>query len=103
MNQLIQKAVKKAQSNYSNRYKISALGLNSKGELLGSATNSPRFSRYGGGVHAEMALLKRYGSNVKTIIICRVGASGDVLPIQACDKCQKVLDKLKIKVISVTA
>ena len=101
MKSLILKAIKKANSNSTNRYKVSALGLNSKGELIGSATNSPRFSRYGGGIHAEMALLHRYGTNIKTIIICRVGGNGTPLPIKPCDKCQKVLDKLKIKVLSV--
>jgi len=82
------------------RYKVSAIGLDHKGNLLGSAFSSYRFSRYGGGIHAEMALLHRYSSNVKTILICRVGRSGDILPIDPCPRCQKVLNKLGIKVIT---
>ena len=82
------------------RYKVSAIGLDHKGNLLGSSFSSFRFSRYGGGLHAEMALLHRYGANIKTMIICRVGRSGEILPIDSCSRCQKVLNKMGIKVIA---
>jgi len=100
MNHLVDMAIKKSQ-NSSSKFKISAVGLNHKGEILGQAFNRPRFDRYGGGVHAEMALLNRYGNRVKTIILCRTGNSGDILPIDPCVRCQKVLDKKGIKVVTV--
>ncbi len=81
------------------RYKVSAIGFNHKGELLGTAFSSFRFSKYGGGLHAEMALLHRYGSNVKTIMICRVGNTGEILPIDPCRNCKKILDKMGIKIV----
>lgn len=98
MKALHYKAIQKAkQSNI--KFKISAIGLNHKGEYLGSAFNDVRFDHFGGGFHAEMRLLHRYGNKVKTIILCRVGKSGKIRPIEPCKNCQKVLDKLKIKVV----
>jgi cytidine deaminase len=101
MNAIQDRAINKAKQSQA-KYKISAIGLDRRGNLLGSACNQLRFSKFGGGLHAEMLLLHRYGNKVKTIILCRVGRGGDVLPIEPCDKCQKVLDKLKIKVVSIT-
>lgn len=100
MTKFIELAINKALQS-SSTHKVSAIGLNAKGELLGAAFNSPRFSRHGGGNHAEMALLKRYGKNVRTIILCRTGKSGDILPIEPCSRCSKVLKKLGIKVYTV--
>jgi hypothetical protein len=45
--------------------------------------------------------MRRYGSNIKTILISRVGHSGILRPISPCKTCQKVADKLGIKIISV--
>lgn len=100
MKHLIPQAIKKAAQSPS-KYKISAIGLDDKGQVLGSAFNGLRFERFGGGIHAEMALLARYGKNVRTIILCRVGMAGDLRPIKPCDRCQKTLDKKSIKVITV--
>lgn len=100
MRHWIERAKQKAKQS-SGRYKISAVGFDHKGNYLGISCNYKRFDRYGGGLHAEMNLLHRYGSKVKTMMICRVGATGDLLPIDPCERCQKVLDKLGIKVITI--
>lgn len=83
------------------KYRISAIGLDKFGKVLGAAMNRPMLSKYHGGVHAEMSLLQRYKNNVKTIILCRVSASGNLLPIDPCERCAKVLDKMNIKVVSI--
>lgn len=31
--------------------------------------------------------MRRYGKALKTIVICRVGQGGDLLPIHPCDAC----------------
>jgi cytidine deaminase len=93
-------AINKAMQSPS-KYKISAIGLDHRGKVLGSTFNSLRFNRYGGGLHAEMRLIQRYRNNVKTIILCRVGRSGNILPIQPCERCAKVLTKKNITVITV--
>lgn len=83
------------------RYKIAAFGFNRKGELIGKATNRPRLDKYHGGLHAEMALLLRYGSSIHTIILCRVNKSGNFLPIHPCHSCSKVLTAMSIKVVTI--
>lgn len=84
------------------RYRISAIGLNKKGEVIGSAFNKPRFDKLHGGLHAEVNLIRRYQSQLKTIIICRVNAKGKVLPIHPCVKCKELADKLKIEIKSIS-
>jgi cytidine deaminase len=93
-------AKKKAEQGTLN-YRVSAVGLNRKGEVIGSACNTPRFFKYGGGNHAEMNLLEKCKSKPHTIILCRIGNGGDVLPIKPCERCQKILDKYNIKVKTV--
>jgi cytidine deaminase len=85
------------------RYRVSAMALNKKGELIAFATNKPRFSKYHGSIHAEMALMARYGTEIHTIIITRVGRSGKVQPIHPCDKCSEVAKSLGIKIRTVEA
>ena len=86
-------------------YRISAIAFNKKGEFLGSATNGfqmdGRTPNKGCGIHAERKLISRYKYNIKTIIICRIGGGGNILPIEACSVCQKIADKMGIKIISV--
>lgn len=97
---IIIKARKKAlQSNC--HFKISAIGFSRKGNILGSVTNHHRFSRKGGGKHAELRLMERFGMGLHTILICRVGKGGDILPIDPCYVCQAMADKLGIKIITV--
>jgi len=99
-NEVINRAIKKANKSIC-KFKISAIGFNNKGEVIGSYTNKPRFSRYGGGIHAEAALIKRYGKKLKTILICRVNGNSGLLPISPCDNCQKLAKKFNIKIVSV--
>lgn len=99
-NSLVEKAIKKANDSCC-RFKVSAIGISSKGNVLGSCINNHRFDGKGGGIHAEINLIRRFGKKLNTIIICRVGRGGDLLPIDPCDNCQKVADKMGIKIISV--
>ena len=97
---LIKTAIKKA-SQSTCTYRISAIGLNKRGDILGSSTNRHGKEGKGKGKHAEIELIKRYGRKIKIIILCRVGGSGDILPIKPCENCQKVIDKMGIKVLTV--
>lgn len=83
------------------RFKISAIGLNRKGDVIDYSCNYIRYQRDGGGVHAEQALIKRNGRRLKTIIICRVNNSGDILAIEPCEKCKNIARKYGIKIISI--
>lgn len=97
----IEIAYAKAKRSYCN-FKISAIALDHNGKVLAYAINQPRFDWKGGGYHAEMLALRKGGPRTKTIILCRVGGNGKILPIQPCPACRKVLNRLKIKVCSVT-
>ena len=79
------------------RYKISAIGFDNKGRMIGMSTNKPRINRKGGGFHAEINLIRRYKENLKSIFICRINSKGELLPISACKNCQEVMSKLNIR------
>ena len=96
---ILEIAKRKAQKS-SCTFKVSAIALSHKDEVLGVTCNTHRFSRKGGGTHAETRLIERYGNNIKTIIICRVGKSGTLLPIDPCENCSKVARDYGIKIIS---
>jgi cytidine deaminase len=96
-----ERLIKKAKTSICH-YKISAIALNKKGDVLGYSMNKPRFTRYGGGKHAEMELIHRYSERIKTIVICRIGKKGILLPIVPCKKCRKIADKLGIVIRGVS-
>jgi cytidine deaminase len=82
-------------------YKVSAIGLNKKGEVTYKAFNKSRFMKLGGGIHAEMEVMLKGGPGIRTIIICRVGNSGDILPIHPCEVCRRKSEELGIRIVSV--
>ena len=102
MNEIVELARKKASKmNKHLNYRVVAVGLSRKGDLVGIRTNS--FGLKSGkknGKHAERELLKRYGNRVRSIVLLRFGYSGGILPIKPCENCQKLLDKLGVKVVT---
>lgn len=96
------RAIKKAlQSNC--KFRVAAFGFNRKGEMVISKTNVKRFSRKGGGIHAEQRIFsqaRRYG--ILTILICRVGKGGKLRPINPCISCTNIANKLGITIRTVT-
>lgn len=81
-------------------YKIAALGINAEGRIIGCTYNKPRFNWKGGGIHAEISLMKKYGKQLKTIYILRIGSGGDIRPIEPCKTCKEKADELNIKIKS---
>lgn len=86
-------------------YRISGVAISKHGNILGWASNGYRKEyvepgKYSG-EHCEMRLIKRYGSRISTIIIMRIGSGGNILPIDPCEKCAKVAEKMGIKITSV--
>ncbi len=90
-------------------YRISAVAFDKKGDVLGNTFNTFRNGdvfagdqhRTGAGLHAEARLMKRYGKNIKTILIMRIGNSGNILPIDPCPACKRMAKKLGIKIVTV--
>lgn len=95
-----ERLVKKAMQSHCN-YKVAAFGFNKKGELIYQSVNKHRFTRKGGGIHAEMEVMLKAGPGLKTIIICRTNRSGDLLPIDPCPTCAGKADELGIKIKTV--
>ena len=91
-------------------YKVSAIALDAKGDILGHVTNThskgwdilekQEVGRPGTAFHAEKRLIQQYSQLIKTIVICRVGRSGELRPIDPCPACKRTADKYGIKIVS---
>jgi hypothetical protein len=98
MRELIDRLVRKAEQSDC-RYKVGAMGLNRRGEVVGLATNQHRFARKGGTVHAELHLMRKAGPSLRKIIICRIGTGGRILPIDPCCVCAEKAAENGIEII----
>jgi hypothetical protein len=82
-------------------HRVVAIGFNSKNDMIGIKTNGFGLSNSkGSGKHAERELIKRYGNKIARIVILRIGRGGAILPIDPCETCAKVANKLGIKIES---
>ncbi len=96
VSQLIAKAAKSKC-----KHKVSAIAFDKKGNFIARSNNISRFNRYGGSLHAEMRLMRKYGKNIKTIVICRTNKSGNLLAIHPCNDCKEKAEKLNIKITTI--
>ena len=106
----IEELLKEKASHSPCTYRISGIAFDAKGEILGHVSNShsrnwnildkQEIGRAGTAEHAERRLFARYGQLVKTIVICRIGRSGKIRPIDPCPACQKVAAKYGAKIVS---
>ena len=109
-NKAIEELLKEKASHSPCTYRISGIAFDAKGDILGHVTNSHsknwnvldkyKVGRAGTAVHAERRLFSQYKDLVKTVVICRIGRSGDIKPIDPCPACQKVANKYGAKIIS---
>ena len=97
--EIVRRAIRKAASSLS-KYKVSALGFSYKGDFICQTVNSPRFTKYGGGRHAEMELMLRGGPGLKTILLCRTNSQGELLTMDPCHACAEKARELGIRIIS---
>lgn len=99
-------------SNSGCTYRVSAIAFDRKGDILGTASNKHAVwnvvqndpcgrGRRGTARHAERILCAKYGKHIKTIVICRVGKSGELRPIDPCPTCAKVAAKMGVKIVSI--
>ncbi len=83
------------------KFSVAAIGLNRSGIPVMSRTNRPRFNRFGGGWHAERLVMEQAKARgIVKIIVCRIGKKGNLLPIEPCAACQKIADKLGVKLVT---
>lgn len=102
----VEEILKRKANQSLSKYRISAIAFDKKGDVLGIATN--QHSRYGiensnkfMGMHAERILMERYGKNIKTIVIARIGWTGELRPVDPCRMCSSIAKKLGIKIVSI--
>ena len=97
-----EKLLKKAKQSAC-RYKVAAIGIDKRGNVIGVAHNMPKLRRKGGSLHAEERLMNRYGKVLHTIIICRTNKNGRwLLPIEPCGKCRRRAERLGIKIVTIS-
>lgn len=105
----VQRLLYKSASQSPCNYRIGAIAFDKKGDILGNVCNTFRSGdafygeqhRRGTGLHAEARLIRRYGKNIKTILIMRIGNSGNILPIDPCPACSNMAAKLGIVIDTV--
>lgn len=102
---IIVKQLGKKAAQSRSKYRISAMAFDKRGEFIGRAFNGlppdGLEGKPGIGVHAEYKLMMKYGDLLKTIIISRIGHSGEWRPIKPCHNCQKLAEKLGVKLITI--
>ena len=105
MNESLKKVVFKKSTHSPSHMRMAGVAFNKKGEVLGIVSNGFRINNVkparGSGEHVETKLIRRYGNLISRIIIMGIGRGGAILPIDPCNKCQKLLSKYGIKVSTV--
>ena len=100
----IAQLIRKAEQSTST-YRIGAIAFDRRGKYLGRSCNKTcnKFDVHGKSrsFHAEMILMNRYGNRIGTIVICRIGGSGDLLPIDPCPVCLSKAEKLGITITTI--
>ena len=93
-------------------YRISGIAFSKKGNVLGYCTNSHSkwqvlektpVGRAGTAEHCERLLIRKFGQRIHTIVICRIGRSGEIRPIDPCKTCQKLAEKYGITIRTIQA
>ena len=93
-------------------YRLAAVAISKKGNILGHCTNNHSkwqvlektpIGRAGTAQHCERLLIQKYGQRIHTIIICRIGRSGEIRPIDPCPACAKLANKYGITIKTVQA
>ena len=100
MTRKIRERALKAALKGSTRYFIVAAGFTRKNDLLDVKNNIPSYRPGNRTRHAEGILMKLHGRKLKKIVIYRVGNSGEQLPIEPCNECRKLAQRLGIKIES---
>lgn len=97
--------LKKKAAQSRSKYRISAIAFDERGDFVAQAFNGLPpdgvVGKPGIGIHAEWKLMMKYGSLIKTIIISRIGHSGEWRPIKPCGNCRALADKLGIKLTTI--
>lgn len=78
------------------RYRVVAAGFDRRGRIITIKVNTVRLATRGW--HAEERVIRSSPRSLARIVIARVSASGDLLPIDPCQTCARLADKLNISI-----
>ncbi len=81
---------------HSCKYRVCAVGIDNRDRIISIMTNTPRLPYRG--MHAEERVIHASPRSLRRIMILRVGATGNVLPIDPCAHCQKLARKRGVKI-----
>lgn len=85
------------------RYRVVAAGIDNKDRIISIATNRPRLKNRG--MHAEERVMYASPRSLSRVLILRVGARGNLLPIHPCRWCSKLAKQrgVAIETVPITA
>ena len=98
---LVLRMIRAAMRNDSCVYRVCAAGIDNHNRIISIATNRPRYANRG--LHAEERVMYSSPRSLHRILILRVGARGDLLPISACRLCARQAAKRGIVIESIGA
>lgn len=78
------------------RYRVIACGIDNRGRIISISTNAPRLPLQG--YHAEERVMFSSPKSLSRILILRVGAMGQRLPIDPCERCKRLAEKRGVKI-----
>lgn len=78
------------------RFRVIAAGIDYKDRIISLKTNTPRLPNRG--MHAEERVIFSSPRSLERIVIARIGARGDILPIDPCARCNKLAAKRGITI-----
>lgn len=96
---LIPRMIRAGMKNHSCVFRVVAAGIDSRNRIISIATNRPRFQNRG--LHAEERIIYSSPRSLAKILILRIGARGDLLPIHPCRLCHKQAGKRNIVIESI--
>jgi hypothetical protein len=78
------------------RHRVIVAGTDYRGRIITLATNSPRLVTRG--FHAEERVIHTSPRTLRRIMLLRIGARGNQLPIDPCSHCQKLANRRGITI-----
>lgn len=80
------------------RYRVVAAGVDKHGNIISIKTNQPRLKSQG--FHAEERLMFSSPKSLVKIMILRIGAKGELRPIDPCSRCSRLAQKRGVTIES---
>lgn len=81
------------------RYRVCAVGIDHRGRIISIKVNNPKHVMRGD--HAEERIMRESPRSLRRIVIVRVNSKGEMLPIDPCETCIRIANKLGVTIRTV--